>query len=51
MGLLTGKYNDGVIPEDSRFKTIPRSMMFYEKYMGCLPDKGVSMLQGLAKIA
>ena len=51
MGLLTGKYNDGIIPEDSRFKRNPITAQFYEKNIGCRPDKGVSMLQGLAKIA
>ena len=51
MGILTGKYNDGEIPEDSRFKRNPVAARFYDRAVGKYPDKGVAMLQGLGKIA
>ena len=53
-GILSGKYNDGTIPAGSRFSKmgeIPILQYLYNGYVGNLPDKGASTLQGLAKIA
>mmetsp|Transcript_38728 Transcript_38728/g.28073 ORF Transcript_38728/g.28073 Transcript_38728/m.28073 type:complete len:358 (-) Transcript_38728:59-1132(-) len=34
MGLLSGKYNDGTIPDGSRFAETPYLMSFFKKYFG-----------------
>ena len=49
-GILSGKYNDGVIPEDSRFATDPMSAnMVWQWYFG--PDKREKTLQVLNNLA
>ena len=52
-GMLTGKYNDGKIPDNTRLSNqeIPMAKMMYYRKLGWRPNNGAEMLQGLAKIA
>jgi aryl-alcohol dehydrogenase-like predicted oxidoreductase len=52
-GLLTGKYNDGTLPDIGRFND-PGSkfgMMIYNKTLGSRPNNGSEMLKALANVA
>ncbi|OMJ74589.1 hypothetical protein SteCoe_26446 [Stentor coeruleus] len=50
-GLLSGKYNDGNIPEGSRYATIPIYKRRYAENIGWRADKGVEMFAGLKQIS
>ena len=52
-GILSGKYNDGKIPENTRFTDQETAIMRngYYKKIGWRSNNGVDMLKGLAKIA
>ncbi|MEE4248322.1 MAG: hypothetical protein V2I33_23280 [Kangiellaceae bacterium] len=53
-GMLTGKFNDGNIPDDSRFVTSPFSQMYENMYMPRITNQKevmVAKLQALGKLA
>ena len=51
-GLLSGKYNDGIIPSESRFSEFPMiKNIMYHDCLGWRKSNGAEMLQGLNKIA
>ena len=51
-GLLTGKFNDGNIPESSRYAgEHPMAKMMFHKKLGYRPNNGSEMLTGLGGIA
>lgn len=50
-GLLAGRYNDGKIPDDSRYATMPLVKARYNEYIGWRENNGADMLQGLKAIS
>ena len=52
-GALSGKYNDGKIPDNTRYSDQENIWInrIYHKRLGWRPNNGVDMLKGLAKIA
>ena len=50
-GVLTGKYNDGNVPESARYSEGPFAKMVFHKKLGWRPNNGADMLQGLGNIA
>jgi len=52
MGLLSGKYNDGSIPDGSRFQENQGMKGFYNRFFGDGKKEGtIKMMQGLEEIA
>lgn len=50
-GILSGKYNDGNVPEGSRFDKNQQLNSVWNKYMGANKDKTCEMLRKLADLA
>jgi aryl-alcohol dehydrogenase-like predicted oxidoreductase len=53
-GILTGKFNDGNIPEDSRLLTSPFAFLYQHRYntsIAARKEEMTAKLQGLGKIA
>ena len=50
-GMLAGKFNDGVIPADSRYALIPLIQHSFKEGLGWRENNGSGMLQGLKAIA
>lgn len=51
-GLLSGKFNDGNIPEGTRYSgDTPYAKMVFHRKLGWRPNNGSEMLQGLGNIA
>ena len=52
-GMLTGKFNDGTIPSDSRVSTSDFAQLFQQRYAKVFENKEqrIAALQGLANIA
>lgn len=51
-GILSGKYNDGNLPEGSRFTENPELMRIYDMYLGGdKKEAGLKKLRGLEALA